>query len=101
MQSSRTTQDPAVRDDFAALFRPRSIAIVGASANEQSQGYEFVQGLGGVGLPGPLSPGHPRRDDLLGRKAYPRLEDIPGPVVFVFSAVPAGAAVDLVEGARA
>ena len=101
MQSSRTTQEPAVRDDFAALFRPRSIAVVGASANEQSQGYEFVQGLVEMGFPGPIYPVNPKLEELLGLKAYPRLEDIPGPVDFVISAVPAGAAVDLVEGARA
>src|SRR3990172_1206193 len=101
MQSSRTTQEPAVRDDFAALFRPRSIAVVGASANEQSQGYEFVQGLVEMGFPGPIYPVNPKLDALLGLKAYPRLEDIPGPVDFVISAAPASAALEVIEGAKA
>jgi acyl-CoA synthetase (NDP forming) len=38
---------------------------------------------------------------MLGLKAYHRLEDIPGPVDFVISAVPASAILELVEGAKA
>ena len=88
-------------DDLEPLFRPRSIAVVGASANERTQGYEFVEGLVKFGFPGPVYPVNPKLDELLGLKAYPRLEDIPGTVDFVISAVPAGAVLDLVEGAKA
>lgn len=88
-------------DDIDALFRPRSIAVVGASANQRSQGYEFVQGLHEAGFPGPIYPVNPRLDELFGRKAYARLEDIPGTVDFVISAVPATAVLELVEGAKA
>jgi acyl-CoA synthetase (NDP forming) len=75
--------------------------VVGASANPQSQGYEFVQGLIEMGFPGPIHPVNPKLDELLGRKAYSRLEDIPGTVDFVISAVPATATLELVEGAKA
>ena len=54
-----------------------------------------------MGFPGPVYPVNPKLDELLGLKAYARLEDIPGPVDFVISAVPAGATFDLVEGAKA
>jgi acyl-CoA synthetase (NDP forming) len=91
----------ATSDNLEPLFRPRSIAVVGASANQRSQGYEFVEGLVKMGFPGPVYPVNPRLDELLGLKAYPRLEDIPGPVDFVISAVPAAATFDLVEGAKA
>jgi acyl-CoA synthetase (NDP forming) len=87
--------------DLEALFRPRSIAVVGASANERSRGYQYVKALVDSGFPGPLYPVNPKLDELLGLKAYPRLEAIPGPVDFVISAVPAAAVLDLVEGARA
>lgn len=89
------------RDEIEALFRPRSIAVVGASANERSAGFEFVQGLLKIGFPGPVYPVNPKLDELLGLKAYPRLEAIPGPVDFVISAVPASAALDVVEEAKA
>jgi len=101
MRSKGTAQDPTASQDLEALFRPRSIAVVGASANERSQGYEFVQGLVKIGFPGPVYPVNPKLDELLGLKAYPQLEAIPGPVDFVISAVPATAVFELVEGAKA
>ncbi|HUS81894.1 MAG TPA: CoA-binding protein [Dehalococcoidia bacterium] len=88
-------------EDLEPLFCPRSIAVVGASANQRSQGYEYVEGLVKIGFPGPVYPVNPKLDELLGLKAYARLEDIPGTVDFVISAVPAGATFDLVEGAKA
>jgi acyl-CoA synthetase (NDP forming) len=101
MSSNRTTAKSTTSHELEALFRPRSIAVVGASANQQSQGYEFVQGLVEIGFPGPVHPVNPKLDELLGQKAYPRLEAIPGPVDFVISAVPAGATLELVVGAKA
>jgi len=88
-------------NDLEGLLQPSSIAVVGASANARSQGYEYVEGLVKFGFPGPIYPVNPKLDELLGLKAYPRLEDVPGPVDFVISAVPASAVFDLVEGAKA
>lgn len=101
MHTRRAKPEPMAGDELAALFRPRSIAVVGASANERSQGYEFVKGLVDIGFPGPIYPVNPKLNELLGLKAYARLEEIPGPVDFVISAVPAGATLELVEGAKA
>ncbi len=89
MRSRQTDPDPATGHDLEALFAPESIAVVGASANKRSQGYEFVQGLVEFGFPGPIYPVNPKLDELLGLKAYPRLDAIPGSVDFVVSAVPA------------
>lgn len=101
MRSKRSVSKPAFRDDLEALFRPKSVAVVGASANEHSQGYEYVQGFVEIGFPGPIYPVNPKLDELLGQKAYARLEDIPGTVDFIISAVPARAVLELVEGAKA
>jgi acyl-CoA synthetase (NDP forming) len=101
MSSSRNSAKSTTGHELEALFRPRSIAVVGASANQQSQGYEFVQGLVEIGFPGSVHPVNPKLDELLGQKAYPRLEAIPGPVDFVISAVPAGATLELVAEAEA
>ncbi len=87
-------------ENLEPLFHPRSIAIVGASGNTRSRGYEYVEAVVKFGFPGPIYPVNPRLDEVLGLKAYPRLEDIPGPVDFVISAVPAAAVFDLVEGAK-
>lgn len=101
MGTSSTSARPAAHQGLEALFWPQSIAVVGASANPKSQGYEFVQGLVEIGFPGPIHPVNPKLDELLGHKAYPRLEAIPGPVDFVISAVPASATLELLEGAKA
>jgi acyl-CoA synthetase (NDP forming) len=101
MTRTRTKRDPAAGDDIEALFRPRSIAVVGASAKERSRGYEYVQALQEIGFAGPIYPVNPKLDELLGLKAYPRLEAIPEPVDFVISVIPAGAVLELVEGAKA
>jgi len=96
-----TDSESIANDDLEALFRPRSIAVVGASANERSRGYAFVKALVESGFPGPIYPVNPKLDELLGLKAYPRLEAVPGPVDFVISAVPAAAVLELVDGAKA
>ena len=100
-RTNTAIQQPTAGDNLEALFQPRSIAVVGASANTRSQGYEYVEGLVKFGFPGPIYPVNPKLDELMGLKAYPRLEAIPGPVDFVISAVPATAVFDLVEGAKA
>lgn len=101
MRERHTNSESISGDDLEALFRPQSIAVVGASANERSRGYEFVHALVESEFPGPIYPVNPRLDELLGLKAYPRLEAVPGPVDFVISAVPAAAVLELVDGARA
>ena len=98
--SEPKTPRPVTYQELDALFRPQSIAVVGASANERNRGHGFVKDLIDFGFPGPIYPVNPRLDEMLGLKAYPRLEDIPGPVDFVISAVPASAILELVEGAR-
>jgi acyl-CoA synthetase (NDP forming) len=101
MSSRREDREVAGSDDLESLLHPGSIAVVGASANEESSGYRFVEGLVEAGFPGPIYPVNPKLDELLGLTAYPRLEEIPDRVDYVISAVPAAAVLDLVEGAVA
>ena len=79
MSSCPAAVQSPVNPDLEDLFQPRSIAVVGASANPQSQGYEFVQALVESGFPGPIHPVNPKLDELLGRKAYPSVSAIPNP----------------------
>jgi acetyltransferase len=92
-------QVPGATLDLEQLLSPGSIAVVGASAKKESQGYEYVQTMVEAGFSGPIYPVNPKLDELLGLKCYPDLESIPGDVDFVISAVPADAALDLVDGA--
>ncbi len=70
------------------LFHPRSIAIVGASANPMSPVSRlFLEPLLKFGFPGPIYPVNLRSTQIMGLRAYPALKAVPGPVDSVICAV--------------
>ena len=69
------------------LFLPRSIAVVGASTDPTKVGYAAFRNL--LRFKGDLYPVNPKRDEVLGRKAYPTLTSLPDPVDMVVVAIPA------------
>ncbi|MDA1097311.1 MAG: CoA-binding protein [Chloroflexi bacterium] len=79
------------------LFHPRSIAVAGASSDPKKQGHAYFRLLIENGFPGPLYPLNPRGEEVLGRRGYRSLDEIPGEVEYVISTVPASAAPALVE----
>ncbi|MFC1976766.1 CoA-binding protein [Chloroflexota bacterium] len=79
------------------ILHPQSIAVVGASGNTNAQGYNFAHHLLDYGYRGKIYPVNPRYPELLGLKAYPSLRDIPGPIDYVISAVPASAVLNMLE----
>ena len=79
------------------IFHPRSIAVVGASTDRQSQGNNFVRGPRNLGFPGPIYPINPKASEILGFKAYPSVLDVPGPVDYVVSSIPAAAVPSLLR----
>ena len=88
------------RTDVEVAFQPRSVAVVGASANPDSPGYDYVRCLVDFGFRGPVYPVNPRLTELLGLAAYPTLRHLPGPVEYVISCIPAEAVLDLVDDCR-
>jgi acyl-CoA synthetase (NDP forming) len=83
-----------------AVFRPRSVAVVGASTNPDSPGHDYVRSLLDFGYGGAVYPINPRAAELLGLRAYPRLRDVPEAVDLVISCIPAEGILDLVEECR-
>ena len=69
------------------LFRPRSIAVIGASSDPRKVGYAVFRNL--LPFTGELYPVNPNRPEVLGRKSYPSVTAIPGDVDAVVIAVPA------------
>lgn len=59
-----------------AMFAPRSIAVVGASASPDKAGHAMMQSLDP--FPGDLVPVNPRGGRILGREVAPNLRDAPG-----------------------
>jgi acyl-CoA synthetase (NDP forming) len=59
------------------LLRPRSVAIVGASAREDSMGEWVLANLGRGGFKGSIYPINPGYDELAGVRCYANLTDLP------------------------
>jgi acetate---CoA ligase (ADP-forming) len=71
-----------------ALFKPRAIAVIGASTKEQSIGNTVVRNLQHFGFTGPIYPINPKAPEICGLKAYKTLAEVPGPVDSVQIAIP-------------
>ena len=79
------------RSPLDALFRPRSIAVIGASRHPGKIGYTIVRNLIESGYMGKIYPVNPLAKEILGLKAYPSVLDIPDEVDMAVIAVPVGA----------
>ncbi|MBU1627547.1 acetate--CoA ligase family protein [bacterium] len=66
-----------------ALFKPRSVAIIGASNNPLSIGHIVIQNLIDHGFKGPIFPINPKSAYIKCFKAYPSVLDIPDEVDLV------------------
>ncbi len=77
------------------ILHPRSIAVVGASA--RGRGGMFLSPLQEFGFKGELYPVNPKYDEILGLKSYARVRDIPGPLDYVISSIPAAGVLDLID----
>lgn len=60
-----------------SLFYPRSIAVVGASADPEKMGFRVVRNLLEGGFQGPLYPVNPRGGEVLGRPSLSSIRDLP------------------------
>ena len=92
---------PASRDAIRALLSPCSIAIVGASADRDKFGGRLVEVLQLHGFGGTIYPINPRRAEIFGLKAYPRLLDVPGDVDVAVICVPQRMILEAVEDCAA
>lgn len=71
------------------IFKPRSIAIIGASSNPKKWGYrKLIQPLNSR-FGGPVYPVNPRETEILGLHVYPSVLDIPDDVDLAVITVPA------------
>lgn len=62
------------------LFSPKSIAILGASATPGRPGYNFTVEMLRAGFAGEIFPVNPRGGEILGRRVYERVQDIPSEI---------------------
>ncbi|WP_435864535.1 acetate--CoA ligase family protein [Streptomyces sparsogenes] len=71
------------------LMRPRSVTVIGASNEQGKIGNSVMRNLIDGGFPGEIHPVNPKADDILGRKAYRSVTEVPGEVDVAVFAIPA------------
>ena len=78
-------------DSLEPLFRPRSIAVLGASSSPTRIGGRPVAGLIANRFEGAIYPVNPRSETIQGLPAFASVKDIPHPVDLAICTVPASA----------
>ncbi|GAB4344088.1 MAG: hypothetical protein Kow0099_23160 [Candidatus Abyssubacteria bacterium] len=72
--------EPRMRESLDAIFKPRSVAIIGASNNRERWGYGTMLNMLAAGYRNALYPINPNESEVQGVPCYPSISDVPGPV---------------------
>ena len=79
------------------FFKPRSVAVVGASRDPDAIGYRIMEYLILGRFNGPVYPINPKAHVVGSIPAYPTLQEVPGPVDLAVISVPQKFVMDVVE----
>ena len=74
---------------MTSLMRPRAIAVVGASDSEGKIGNSVMRNLVDGGFAGEIYPVNPKASEILGKKCYPDVTELPDGVDVAVFAIPA------------
>ncbi len=74
-----------------SIFRPSSVAVVGASNAPEKYGYIILKNILDAGFPGPVYPVNPKATQILGRPCIRNIADVPAGVDLVVIIIPARA----------
>ena len=72
-----------------AVFRPKSVAVIGASTAPGKLGHDILANLKNGGFPGPLYPINPKAEEILGLKVYKSIADTPSAPDLAVVVIPA------------
>jgi acetate---CoA ligase (ADP-forming) len=87
--------------DLNVFFRPRGVAVIGASRDQQKLGHGVIRNLQSVRYEGPIYPVNSHEEEILGYKVYSRVAAVPDPVDLAVISVPGpGVAAELEECGR-
>ncbi len=85
------------RGTIQAVLEPRSIAVIGASANPEKTGHVLFKNIVVNGFPGKVYPINLKAEEILGYKAYRKILDVPGDIDLVFFLLPGEYVATLME----
>jgi acetyl coenzyme A synthetase (ADP forming)-like protein len=84
----RPNHDDIVRQ-MNRIMKPKSVAVIGASAESGKIGNSVMKNLINGGYKGEIYPIHPKADEIMGKKVYKSVKDVPGEVDIAVFAIPA------------
>ncbi len=85
--------------DIRRLFRPRSVAVIGASHNESKIGHKILSNIVSGGYEGRIYPVNPKGGEILGIEVARSMDEVEADIDLVCTCVPAKFAYDAVMGA--
>ncbi|KIG01500.1 acetate--CoA ligase family protein [Caballeronia concitans] len=84
----RPTQEQIVTQ-MNRIMKPDAVAVIGASNEDGKIGNSVMKNLINGGYQGTIYPIHPKADEIMGRKAYKSVKDVPGVIDVAVFAIPA------------
>ena len=84
----RPSQDE-ILNAMRRIMQPNAIAVIGASAEDGKIGNSVMKNLINGGYAGDIYPIHPRADEILGRRCYKSVLDVPGEIDVAVFCIPA------------
>ena len=71
------------------IMHPKTVAVIGASAEEGKIGNSVMKNLINGGYKGQILPIHPSATEIMGRKVYKSVKDVPGAIDVAVFCIPA------------
>jgi acetate---CoA ligase (ADP-forming) len=93
--SERSAPAADLHAAIAAILRPRSVAVIGASAERHTLGNQVLDNLRRFGFEGEVTCVHPRAASIDGWPAVPSVSDLPAGLDVAMVSVPASAVVGM------
>ncbi len=84
----RPSQEEIVRQ-MNRIMKPDAVAVIGASSETGKIGNSIMKNLINGGYQGEIYPIHPNASEILGKKAYKSVKDVPGVIDVAVFAIPA------------
>ncbi len=84
----RPTHDDMLRA-MNRIMKPKAVAVIGASNEDGKIGNSVMKNLINGGYKGKIFPIHPKADEILGKKAYKSVKDVPDAIDVAIFAIPA------------
>ena len=79
----------AILKAMKRIMEPEAVAVIGASSEEGKIGNSVMKNLINGGYKGAIYPINPKADEIMGKKCYQSVKDVPGPVDIAVFAIPA------------